>query len=241
MTDNGVVTSLHSRILADIQARILSGEWPPGHRIPYEHELTQSYGCSRMTVSKALTQLARSGLLERRRKAGSFVALPRSQTAILEIRDVAAEVEALGLPYGFVIASRRERRAAPADGARIAVEAGAPLLAISCRHEAGGRAFCYEDRLISLTAAPGAGQETFVKLSPGAWLVATIPWTRAQHRIRAVAASPDLARMLGVDSGAACLAVERRTWLVDQPVTQVTLTYPANAHELVANFTPSQL
>ena len=47
--------------------RILSGEWPPGHRIPFEHELTARYGCSRMTVSKALGELVEAGLIERRR------------------------------------------------------------------------------------------------------------------------------------------------------------------------------
>src|SRR5690554_1002111 len=91
----GQAPSLHQRILADISARILSGEWPPGHRIPYEHELTSQYGCSRMTVNKALSQLAKSGLIERRRRSGSFVRMPKSQAAILDIHDVRAEVQAL--------------------------------------------------------------------------------------------------------------------------------------------------
>ena len=58
------------------RARILSGEWPPGHRIPFEHELTARYRCSRMTVSKALGDLVAAGLIERRRRAGSFVRRP---------------------------------------------------------------------------------------------------------------------------------------------------------------------
>ncbi len=45
---------LHRRIRSDIAERILSGEWPPGFRIPFEHELMADYDCSRMTVSKAL-------------------------------------------------------------------------------------------------------------------------------------------------------------------------------------------
>ncbi|HET7413771.1 MAG TPA: GntR family transcriptional regulator, partial [Pararhizobium sp.] len=67
-TTNGS-PSLHQRIMADIEEKILSGAWPPGHRIPFEHELTAEYGCSRMTVNKALTQLARAGLIARRRRA----------------------------------------------------------------------------------------------------------------------------------------------------------------------------
>src|SRR3546814_1431580 len=61
--------SLDARIRADIEARIRSGAWPPGHRIPFEHELTATYGCSRATVSKALGALARAGIIDRRKRA----------------------------------------------------------------------------------------------------------------------------------------------------------------------------
>ena len=232
--------SLHSRIIAEIEAKILGGDWPPGRRIPYEHELTELYGCSRMTVSKALTELARAGLIERRRKAGSFVARPLSQSALLEIRDVASDVASLGLPYRFEVLKRRKRLATRVDRARIDVPSGAPLVAIVCRHDAGARPFCAEDRLISLAAVPKAADEPFAALSPGAWLSAEQPWTTAEHRIRAAGADRKIAALLGVAEGAPCLVVERRTWLAGQPVTQVALTYPADAHELVASFTPSK-
>ena len=70
--------------------------------------------------------------------------------------------------------------------------------------------------------------------------VAEQPWTVAEHRIRAAGADRAVAGVLGVAEGAPCLVVERRTWLAGQPVTQVSLTYPAAAHELVASFTPSR-
>ena len=102
--------SLHQLILADVEQRIVSGQWPPGHRIPSELELTREYDCSRMTVNKVLTQLARGGLLERRRKAGSFVMRPQSRSAVLEIRDIRAEVTALGLAYRHELITRHRRR-----------------------------------------------------------------------------------------------------------------------------------
>jgi GntR family histidine utilization transcriptional repressor len=43
--------SLHARIRADIEERILSGEWSPGHRIPPEKDFMQRWDCSRMTVN----------------------------------------------------------------------------------------------------------------------------------------------------------------------------------------------
>jgi GntR family histidine utilization transcriptional repressor len=232
--------SLHRRILADIEARILSGEWLPGRRIPFEHELTAQYGCSRMTVNKALTQLAGAGLIERRRKAGSFVTRPHSQSAVLEIPDVKAEVAALGLSYSFAIVARSKRRSTRADRARIDVAANNWILALTCRHDAAQRPFCLEDRLINLSATPDAADEPFVELSPGAWLVRRVPWTRAEHRISVAAARDEVARTLKVADGTPCLIVDRRTWGGEASVTQVRVTYPGEAHELVARFTPEQ-
>jgi GntR family histidine utilization transcriptional repressor len=231
---------LHQRILADIEARILSGEWPPGHRVPFEHELTAEYHCSRMTVSKVLTQLAKAGLVARRRKAGTFVARPHSQAAVLEIHDIKAEATALGLSYRFEILKRRKREIRAAEGALIGLPAPGAILEVACRHFGGAQPFCLEERIINLAAAPEAAGESFAELPPGAWLIQRVPWTAAEHRIRATGADKPTAATLRISEGAPCLSIERRTWRAEQPVTYVKLTYPAEAHELVARFAPSQ-
>jgi GntR family histidine utilization transcriptional repressor len=232
--------TLHRRILSDISERILSGTWPPGHRIPFEHELAAQYGCSRMTVNKALSQLAKAGLIERRRRSGSFVRQPQSQAAVLEIHDIRAEVEALGLPYRYELESRESRRSTAQDRALLGLEAPSPVLSLECLHFAGKRPFCNEARLISLAAVPDAGQEPFSEIAPGPWLVAKVPWSAAEHRIRATAADAGMAAALDIAAGSPCLVVERRTWSAEHPVTHVRFTYAADSHVLVARFTPSQ-
>jgi DNA-binding FadR family transcriptional regulator len=57
--------TLHRRIQRDIERKILSGAWRPGHRIPFEHEIMKQYGCARMTANKALAGLAEAGLVVR--------------------------------------------------------------------------------------------------------------------------------------------------------------------------------
>jgi GntR family histidine utilization transcriptional repressor len=230
--------TLHQRILSDISERILSGAWPPGHRIPFEHELASRYGCARMTVNKALSQLANAGLIERRRRSGSFVRQPQSQAAILEIHDIRVEVEALGQPYRYELTNRRKHRGTAQDRMLLGLAAASPILSLECRHFAGNRPFCREARLINLAAVPEAAEEQFRDAAPGPWLVARVPWNAAEHRIRAIAADPASADALAISAGSPCLMVERRTWSADQPVTHVRFTYPADSHVLVARFTP---
>jgi GntR family transcriptional regulator, histidine utilization repressor len=239
-SDQSAALSLHERILGDIEGRILSGEWPPGSRIPFEHELSTQYSCSRMTVNKALTQLASAGLIERRRKVGSFVMRAPSRSALLEIPDIKTEVAALGAPYRFEILTKRRRRGARADERRLEGVGAGAILEIRCRHWAGERPFCLEERLISLATVPEAAAETFAEIAPGPWLLDRAPWTNAEHRIRASAIDAQRAALLHVAEGTACLTIERRTWSGGAAVTHVTLTYPGQTHQLVARFSPTQ-
>lgn len=229
--------SLHQRILEDIRECILSGAWPPGFRIPFEHELTAEYGCSRMTVNKALSQLAKAGLIERRRRSGSFVTRPKSQAAILEIHDIGTEVEALGLPYRYERLERHRRRAIAEDRRQLGFSGGS-VLELLCRHFAGERPFCLEQRLINLAAVPEAGDEAFDETAPGPWLTARVPWSAAEHAISATEAGGATASILGIAPGAACLVVERKTWNAERPITHVRLIYAGNDHRLVARFSP---
>ncbi|MCV3210084.1 histidine utilization repressor [Mesorhizobium sp. YC-39] len=232
--------SLHQRILSDISEKILSGAWAPGHRIPFEHELTAEYKCSRMTVNKALSQLAKAGLIERRRRSGSFVRRPQSQAAVLEIHDIRIEVEALGLPYRYQRLERLQRRSSAEDRMLLELATSGPVLALEGLHFAGRRPFAHERRLINLAAVAEAGEEEFLDIAAGPWLIGRVPWSEAEHRIRAIAADDHIADALDIEPGAPCLVVERRTWSAEHPVTHVRFTYPAESHTLVARFRPSQ-
>lgn len=232
--------TLHRRIYDDIERKILSGTWPPGQRIPREHDLMERYGCARMTVNKALTALVTAGLVERRRRAGSFVARPPVQSAVLEIPDIREEVERRGLVYGLKLLATEHRRATMADRLLIPVGARASVLALTCLHSAGTRPFALEQRLISLVAVPQAAEIDFAEVPPGTWLLQHVPWNEATHEIAALEADTELAAMLAIPEGRACLAVERTTWRSTAPVTHVRLTFPGDMMRLVAAFTPTQ-
>jgi len=231
--------ALHQRIRNDLEARIMSGAWPPGHRVPFEHELMETYSCSRMTVNKVLSGLADSGLVVRRRRAGSFVARPRVQSAILQIPDLKEEVEKRGERYGYRLLELHKRAASVHDKARLGVGGRATVLALCCRHEAEGQPFAIEDRLINVQAVPDALKQDFAVTPPNTWLVGHVPWTEAEHRITACNADKRVAADLAIDPGAACLVIERRTWRNGEPITAVRITHPGQLYDLIARFTPT--
>lgn len=222
--------TVEARIRRDIEARIHSGEWRPGHRIPFEHELVATYGCARATVSKALGGLAKDGLIERRRKAGSFVAHPQVHSAVLEVPDLAQVIAARGEEYRWQLTNRR-----------IADSAGdvpLPALLVEGVHCGGGEPFALERRLIALAAVPDAVHESFADEAPGTWLLHHVPWTAARHRIRAVEATTAEAKALGLRLRGACLELERTTWRAGQIVTHVRQLFRGDRYDLVAEFRP---
>jgi GntR family histidine utilization transcriptional repressor len=192
-----------------------------------------------MTVNKAITELVKRGLIERRRKSGSYVTHPHAQSAVLEIHDIRLEVQSLGLPYRYEKLSRTDRTARAVDRKLLDLPASARVTDLVSIHFAGTRPFCLEERLINLAAVPEAASEPFDEVAPGPWLVSQVPWSAAEHRIRAVGADPRVAELLQVPDGAPCLVVERRTWSGGIYITHVRLTYPGDRHELIAEFAPS--
>ncbi len=232
--------TLNHRIRSDIESRILSGEWEPGFRIPFEHELMEQYRCSRMTVNKVLTTLAESGMIERRRRAGSFVARqpPHLEQVALEIPDIHLAVTDRGHEYGFQLLEQQLRPADAAVTKEVELVGEGMLLAMHCLHLADGKPLALERRLINPEAVPETLTVDFSTHAPGSWLLQNVSWTRGEHRISAVAATAAEARLLQVPAGTACLVIDRQTWRGEQQITWVRQMFLGDAYDLIARFAP---
>ncbi|WP_353230847.1 UTRA domain-containing protein [Novosphingobium sp.] len=253
--------ALHERIRAEIEGAILSGQWQPGDRIPRETDLMAQYDCARMTVNKALSALAAAGMVERRKRAGSFVARPRTQSMVLDVPDLAAEIASRGQDYRWELATCQREHPSPlpfrggaGGGAHPhaphqedrphpnpspegeGLVTGSTVLRVTGVHYADGLPLAHEDRTINLALVPDIAQADLSAAPPGSWLIANVPWTEAENRISAAVAPPAIARALGLSRGATCLVVERRTWRGPDTVTQVRQHFVADRYELVARF-----
>ncbi|MDA3629139.1 GntR family transcriptional regulator [Saccharopolyspora oryzae] len=133
---------LHARIRRELEAHIQEGRWAPGTRIPTESELGEQYGVSRITVQRALRDLADTGMVVRYRRHGTFVAQTAGEHNLLRAtgllvsgaemhgdhRVISAQVllaeqAALVLPdlAGDEAVVQVERHKLSADGGRVAI------------------------------------------------------------------------------------------------------------------------
>jgi GntR family histidine utilization transcriptional repressor len=229
---------LYDQIRRAIRDLILAGTWPPGTAVPPEHALMDKLGASRMTVHRALAQLAREGLILRRRRSGTVVANPPASHAMLDILSIPEEVGELGQAYSYRLLQRRDGRPSCELAARFELGRTANVAHLTLLHFADGAPHVLEDRVIHLSAMPQVVDENFAQTPPGDWLLQNSLWTQAEHAISAVAAEPDEAELLKIDSAAPCLLVERRTWNQAEPITAVRLLYPGGRHRFVGRFGP---
>jgi hypothetical protein len=97
---------------------------------------------------------------------------------------------------------------------------------VKALHIASDAPFSLEERLINVGEVPRAAEEPFTQVSAGAWLIAHIPWTEAEHRISATSAGAFESDKLQIAPQSACLVVERQTWRLDRAITYVRLVFP---------------
>ena len=222
----------HRDISSEIVRRIAERLWEPGALIPGEQALAAEFGCSRATVNRALQDLARSGILERRRKAGTRVSLNPVREARFVIPLVRQEIEAKGAAYGYRLLGCEPATPDEELGARLGLGKPARMLHVRCLHLADGAPYQYEDRWINLDAVPAAGKVSFETVSPNEWLVTNAPFSRAEFVFRAARADGEEAALLGLPAGEAVFVAERLTWLAEKPVTFVRMLHPPG-HRIV--------
>lgn len=229
--------SLYDRVRQDIEAKVMSGTWSPGHRIPYEHELMAQYGCSRMTINKAIATLVERGLIERKKRAGSFVSAPKYHRAAFDLPDLRSQLTSEGRKYDFDLVERVIRRADAGDRSHLDIADG-EVLHLRCTHYVDGTPYALEDRIINLDLAPDARSAAFDQEPPNSWLFAHVPWSDARHQITAINADATVARTLGIREDCACMVVERWTWRTAEKITYVKMIHPGHLFSIQAQFRP---
>lgn len=92
----------HTKVYETLSGRILAGAYGPGVKLPSEQELTREFAVSRITVMRALNDLAHDGLIWRKQGAGSFVKITKEKQCCLGLMIPGIGIQSDGSMFPFV-------------------------------------------------------------------------------------------------------------------------------------------
>ncbi|MBM3510233.1 MAG: histidine utilization repressor [Alphaproteobacteria bacterium] len=219
-----------------VRQRVVSGQWPAGHRIPSENVLVQRLRISRMTVNRALRELADEGLIQRVRGLGTFVADARPRMTFFAVRTIADEIAARGHRHHFKILMRRAEAAKAPIAAQLELERGARVFHVVAIHFENDVPVQLEDRFVSPREAPEFLTADLSTVTPSEYLLRHVPLSEIEHDIQSVLPDGATARRLDIDRSEPCLLVTRRTWLDGRAVTFVRLFHPGSRFRIGGRF-----
>src|SRR5258708_8683226 len=87
---------LYSRVETVLASEIDDGDLRVGEQLPTEDRLIARFGVSRITLRSAIQNLVNRGLLEIRRRKGTFVAAPKFTQELRELSGFVEDMHALG-------------------------------------------------------------------------------------------------------------------------------------------------
>lgn len=217
-------------IRAQLRTRISDGTWPPGELIPGEALLAEEFGCSRTTVNRALRELAATGIIDRKRKAGTRVAEQRARRAVVDIPVIRVQVEEQGHDYDFRILTREQLKPPRRIAELLKLRANSSALHVRTVHLAGGKPFIFEDRWVNTRTVPQILKADLDSISVNEWLVTNVPFSSGELVIRAKSAGKAVGKILGIDPLTPLLKLERLTWLEGRSVTAAELQHQPDQH-----------
>jgi len=215
----------YQRIQTEVLHRIRARVWRPGDLIPSEVALAAEFGCARATVNRALRELAETGILERRRKAGTRVSPDPVHKATFDIAVIRREIEALGGVYRHAILQKAHVLAPSFIQALMKLDIHAETLHIRTLHLSNDQPYLYEDRWINMAAVPGIRSADFSRVSVNEWLVQNAPLSGGEITFLAKNADEAEAEALDTTVGKALFVTERLTRIKQVSVTFVRLAY----------------
>lgn len=213
---------LYQQIKALIMQGLQSGEWKPGDLIPSEVELAQRYKVSQGTVRKAIDELAAENLVMRRQGKGTFVATHHEAHARYRFLRLKPDEGVLPFPENQFIEVRRTR--ASAEIARLLdMKAGDPVIFVRRVQLFDGKPTILEDIWLPGGTFKGLTIERLRDYKGPLYGLFESEFAthmvRAAERLRAVAASEELASLLNVKVDSPLLSVERISFTYgDRPV-----------------------
>ncbi len=233
---NAVRLPAYEQVKAFVKAQITQGAWRSGDAVPSESALQQQFGVSRMTVNRAVKELAVEGLVTRVRGSGTVVAQLHRISSTLAVRDIHDEILERGHEHSTRVLTVEGLRADAALARQLKLRAGARVFHTVLLHFEDGVPIQFEDRHVNPAAAPHFLEIDLTQTTPTRYLLEQAPLTEASYSIEACLPSATEARYLEIKRSEPCLVMTRRTVSGVHVASMGRLVYPGLRYSFGGKF-----
>jgi GntR family histidine utilization transcriptional repressor len=233
-----VAKPMYQQLKDLIIGRISNGELRPADRVPSENELVEAMSVSRMTANRALRELTDEGYVRRIAGRGTFVSDFRAGSHVLEVQNIADEIEQRGHTHTCEVLRQTLQHARGEVAKALHVEQGSDVFHLMLVHYENESPIQLEDRHVVADFAPDCLLQDFSAVTPSAYLTAISPLQEAEQVVRAAQPNAAVRQRLKMADGEPGLVVMRRTWSHGRPVTFARLHHPGSRYELAGHYTP---
>lgn len=223
--------TLYAQVEAALVSRI-GVDLHPGDQLPTEDELIDEYGVSRITIRRALQNLAARNLILTKRGVGSFVATPTLNQPLTALTSFVEDMDAHGLNASARVLVVEEITAPAHVRAALELPLGAKVVHIDRVRLAAGRPVSFDQTYLPLELGRLIAQDDLENEPIFALLENRhgTPLLEAAYALRASTADVAVAAALDVDEGSAVFLIERTSLTTGQkPVDYEILHYRGDA------------
>jgi GntR family transcriptional regulator len=225
--------TLYRRLGLALGNAIVSSSATGGQELPSERKLSEALGISRVTVRRALDELARDGRLRRRQGAQTRV-VERVQKALSKVTGFSEELLARGSRPGHRWLSRQTVLPMPSEALALGLSAQDHVVRLVRIRTADDQPLAIERAVIPQSILPDGGLVGHSLYEVLRSLKAEP--VRGAQRIRAGIMTPEEATLLDADAGAPLLIIERRCYLADgRPVEFTETRYNGELYDFLTD------
>jgi GntR family transcriptional regulator len=238
----GAGVPLHRQLFLVLHDEIARGAMAPGDALPTEQALCDQFRVSRITVRRALADLAEQGYIERRQGVGSFVRQRGPSDAALAGGSYMDSLRQAQFQTFIDVVERGTRTPPPAIGDALGVSTDM-LHILRVRRERRTR----EPLMVTEAWVPahlaGTLTTSALRRNPLYELLsaAGVVVDRIQHEITAEIAGPRNAHLLSTAIGSALLRVNRLAFVAGSPHHYVSILLSPNRSRVLLSQTAAEL
>lgn len=146
IVDKASIIPIYYQLFKYFEKQISQGQLQPGDALPTEMEIVERAGISRMTVRRAISELAAAGMVYTQKGKGTFVAQPRLDNVVFNLNNYFDEIKQKGMNPHAELLEARIIKADEQLAQRLGIEVDTRCLYFRILISADGEKLAYETK-----------------------------------------------------------------------------------------------